>query len=86
MMFLMASCAALTVAYHRLPSALLMQVKESLVGMAQTKRAQQRKGKVAAVDDTDLVEDVEGFEEELEGDDEEGVQLEAFNMKVFLGG
>jgi hypothetical protein len=58
-------------------------VKESLVGMAQTRRAAKRKG---AVDDTDLVEDVEGIEEDLEQEEEDGMKLEAFNLKVGAGG
>lgn len=53
-------------------------VKESMVGMAQTKRAAKRKGAVA---DTDLVEDVEGIEEDLEAEEEDGNKLEAFNLK-----
>ena len=69
-------------------------VKESLVGMAQSKRAHKRKGggvpAAAVVGDTDLVEDVEGVEEDLEvGEEEErggGVKLEAFNLKVCVGG
>ena len=69
-------------------------VKESLVGMAQSKRAHKRKGggvpAAAVVGDTDLVEDVEGVEEDLEvGEEEErggGVKLEAFNLKVWVGG
>ena len=54
-------------------------MKESLVGMAQTRRAAKRKG---AVDDTDIVEDVEGIEEELEVEEEDGIKLEAFNLKL----
>ena len=57
-------------------------VKESLVGMAQTRRAAKRKG---AVDDTDLVEDVEEIEEDLEQEEEDGMKLEAFNLKVGAG-
>ncbi|PSC74352.1 CD2 antigen cytoplasmic tail-binding 2 [Micractinium conductrix] len=53
-------------------------IKESMVGMAHTKRAAKRKG---AVDDTDLVEDVEGIEEDLEQEEEDGIKLEAFNLK-----
>jgi hypothetical protein len=60
-------------------------VKESMVGMAQSKRAAKRKaGRV--VDDTDLVEDVEGVEEELEQEEEDGIKLEAFNLKASGGG
>ena len=58
-------------------------VKESLVGMAQTRRAAKRKGAVA---DTDLVEDVEGIEEDLEQEEEDGMKLEAFNLKAGAGG
>ncbi|GAB4814666.1 hypothetical protein N2152v2_001712 [Parachlorella kessleri] len=54
-------------------------VKESLVGMAQKRRAAKRKGAMAG--DTDLVEDLEGVEEELEADEDDGIQLEAFNLK-----
>ena len=57
-------------------------IKESMVGMAQTKRASRRKGK--GVGDTDLVDDVEDIEEELEEEEEGGVKLEAFNLKVGL--
>lgn len=55
-------------------------VKESMVGMAHSKRAAKRKG--GGVGDTDIVEDVEGIEEELEQAEEDGIQLEAFNLKV----
>lgn len=51
------------------------------VGMAQTRRASQRKAG-AGVDDTDIVEDVEGIEEDLEQEEEDGIKLEAFNLKV----
>lgn len=54
-------------------------IKESLVGMAQTKRAAKRKG--GGVGDTDLVDDVERVEEELEVEEEDGIKLEAFNLK-----
>lgn len=47
--------------------------------MAHTKRAAKRKGAVA---DTDLVDNVEAVEEELAEEEDEGVQLEAFNLKV----
>jgi CD2 antigen cytoplasmic tail-binding protein 2 len=56
-------------------------VKESMVGMAQSKRAAKRKGG-AKVEDTDLVQDVEGIEEDLEQEEEDGIKLEAFNLKV----
>lgn len=56
-------------------------VKESMVGMAQSKRAAKRKA-VHGVDDTELVEDVEGVEEDLEQEEEDGIKLEAFNLKV----
>ncbi|KAL4422393.1 hypothetical protein ABPG75_008590 [Micractinium tetrahymenae] len=55
-------------------------VKESMVGMAQTRRAAKRKAG-GGVDDTDIVEDVEGIEEELEQEEEDGIKLEAFNLK-----
>ncbi|KAI3429814.1 hypothetical protein D9Q98_010127 [Chlorella vulgaris] len=55
-------------------------VKESMVGMAQSKRAAKRKGG-AKVEDTDLVQDVEGIEEDLEQEEEDGIKLEAFNLK-----
>lgn len=55
-------------------------VKESMVGMAHTRRAARRKG--AAVGDTDIVEDVEDIEEELEQEEEDGIKLEAFNLKA----
>jgi CD2 antigen cytoplasmic tail-binding protein 2 len=54
-------------------------VKESLVGMAQTKRAVKRKGDDLA--DTDLVKNVEQAEEDLEVEEDDGIQLEAFNLK-----
>ncbi|PRW60637.1 CD2 antigen cytoplasmic tail-binding 2 [Chlorella sorokiniana] len=54
-------------------------VKESQVGMAQTRRAAKRKG--TGVDDTELVEDVEAVEEDLEHEEEDGIKLEAFNLK-----
>ena len=54
-------------------------IKESLVGMAQTKRAAKRKG--GGLADVDLVEDVERVEEELEVEEDDGIQLEAFNLK-----
>ncbi len=49
--------------------------------MAQTRRAAKRKAG-GGVDDTDIVEDVEGIEEELEQEEEDGIKLEAFNLKV----
>lgn len=55
-------------------------VKESMVGMAQTRRAAKRKTG-GGPDDTDIVEDVEGIEEELEQEEEDGIKLEAFNLK-----
>jgi CD2 antigen cytoplasmic tail-binding protein 2 len=56
-------------------------IKESLVGMAQTKRAAKRKGgPLSAVADTDLVDDVQRIEEELEVEEEDGIKLEAFNL------
>lgn len=54
-------------------------VKESLVGMAQTKRAVKRRG--GDVADTDLIENVEQAEEDLEEEEDDGIQLEAFNLK-----
>ncbi|KAI7844013.1 hypothetical protein COHA_002550 [Chlorella ohadii] len=54
-------------------------VKESQVGMAQTRRAAKRKG--AGADDTELVDDVEAVEEDLEQEEEDGIKLEAFNLK-----
>lgn len=57
-------------------------IKESLVGMAQTKRAAKRKGgPSSAIADTDLVDDVQRVEEELEVEEEDGIKLEAFNLK-----
>ena len=56
-------------------------IKESLVGMAQTKRAAKRKGGPSSVADTDLVDDVQRIEEELEIEEEDGIKLEAFNLK-----
>ena len=53
-------------------------VKESLVGMAQVKRSVKRKSAAA---DTDLVADVQGVEEELEVEEEDGYKLEPFNLK-----
>lgn len=49
--------------------------------MAQTRRAAKRKTG-GGPDDTDIVEDVEGIEEELEQEEEDGIKLEAFNLKV----
>jgi CD2 antigen cytoplasmic tail-binding protein 2 len=49
--------------------------------MAQTKRAAKRKGGPSAVADTDLVDDVQRVEEDLEIEEEDGIKLEAFNLK-----
>ncbi|KAG2483126.1 hypothetical protein HYH03_018016 [Edaphochlamys debaryana] len=59
-------------------------VKESLVGMAQTKRALDRKKKDAkAAEDTEVVDAkaTERYEKELEVEEEDGVQFEPFNLK-----
>ena len=53
------------------------------VGMAHTLRVAKRKGAAA---DTDLVADVEAVEEDLAAEEEDGVPLEAFNLKVCVGG
>lgn len=53
--------------------------------MAQTKRAAKRKAG-RGVDDTDIVEDVEGIEEDLEQEEEDGIKLEAFNLKASVQG
>jgi hypothetical protein len=48
--------------------------------MAQTKRAAKRKA--GDIGDTDLVDDIQHVEEDLEVDDDDGeVPLEAFNLK-----
>ena len=54
-------------------------IRESQVNMAQTKRAAKRKA--GDIGDTDLVDDVRHVEEELEVEEEDGIRLEAFNLK-----
>lgn len=60
-------------------------IKESMVGVAQKKRAAQRKGR--GVGDTGLVSDITQAEEMVEepskeDEKEHGIELEAFNLKV----
>ena len=56
--------------------------KESLGGIAQNKRTAKRKARRDAdADDTDLVDDVRHIEEDLELEEEDGIKLEAFNLK-----
>ncbi|KAK9818356.1 hypothetical protein WJX72_011218 [[Myrmecia] bisecta] len=54
-------------------------VKESLVSMAQTKRATKRKSQ-KPIEDTELVGDVEEVEEVLEVEEEDGQKFEPFNL------
>jgi len=50
--------------------------------MAQAKRAAKRKGGPSSgVPDTDLIDDVQRVEEDLEVEEEDGIKLEAFNLK-----
>lgn len=56
-------------------------VKESLITAAQTKRAASRKQRKDAAADTDLVDDVEVAEEDLQAEDEDAQQFEPFNLK-----
>ncbi len=56
-------------------------IKESMAGIAQSQRATKRKG--GGVGDADLVQDVQRVEEDLEVEEEGGIKLEAFNLKVW---
>ncbi|KXZ50512.1 hypothetical protein GPECTOR_16g687 [Gonium pectorale] len=57
-------------------------VKESLVGMAQTKRALDRKRREVDVGDTEVVAHTERFEQDtLEVEEEDGIKFEPFNLK-----
>ena len=52
-------------------------VKESMIGMAHINRAAKRKGEIS---DAKLLENVEQAEEELQVEEEDGIQFEAFNL------
>jgi len=54
-------------------------VKESLLGIAQAKRAAKRK-KVEDVDDTDIPDDVDQFAEKLEVEEEGGIKFMPFSL------
>ncbi|GFR41660.1 hypothetical protein Agub_g2402, partial [Astrephomene gubernaculifera] len=57
-------------------------IKESLVGMAHTKRALDRKKKDVEVGDTELVANTERYEKDtLEVEEEDGIKFEPFNLK-----
>ncbi|GLI71081.1 hypothetical protein VaNZ11_015992 [Volvox africanus] len=57
-------------------------IKESLVGMAHTKRALDRKKRDLEVGDTDVVTNTERYEEDtLEVEQEDGITFEPFNLK-----
>lgn len=54
-------------------------VKESLLGIAQAKRASKRK-KVEEVDDTDMPDNVDQFAEKLEIEEEGGIKFMPFSL------
>ncbi|GLC52767.1 hypothetical protein PLESTB_000665900 [Pleodorina starrii] len=57
-------------------------IKESLVGMAQTKRALDRKKRDVELGDTDVVTNTERYEKDtLEVEQEDGITFEPFNLK-----
>ncbi|KAL6761206.1 hypothetical protein V8C86DRAFT_905231 [Haematococcus lacustris] len=57
-------------------------VKESLLGMAQVKRALGRKQReVQATDDTDIPADVDAFEEAAQVEEEDGIKFTGFNLE-----
>ncbi|GIL61778.1 hypothetical protein Vafri_16164 [Volvox africanus] len=57
-------------------------IKESLVGMAHTKRALDRKKRDLEVGDTDVVTNTERYEKDtLEVEQEDGITFEPFNLK-----
>ncbi|GIL85988.1 hypothetical protein Vretimale_9026 [Volvox reticuliferus] len=57
-------------------------IKESLVGMAQTKRALDRKKRDVDVGDTDVVTNTERYEKDtLDVEEEDGITFEPFNLK-----
>ncbi len=57
-------------------------VKESLVGVAQMKRAAGRKKGRSEADDTEMPEDIDRFENEgLEVEEEDGIKFMPFNLK-----
>ena len=52
-------------------------VRESMIGMAHFNRATKRKGEIS---DAQLLESVEEAEEELQVEEGDGIQFEAFNL------